>query len=181
MKKSLKILALATLITLPNFTMAKVENNSTTTKQVVNSVKENDAEYKQAVTKLLEQTGMKESFSKIIEQQTDVLVKRLPVLKSVKDDIKSFYSKYLSWDRIKEETIKIYKKYYTLEEIKELQKFYQTPVGKKTIKVLPSIMQESRMIGYNLVKSHGKELDDIISKAMKSQKEAQSTQTQTAK
>ena len=37
----------------------------------------------------------------------------------------------------------IYHKHLTLEEIKELTKFYKSPVGKKMISVLPNIVQES--------------------------------------
>jgi hypothetical protein len=41
----------------------------------------------------------------------------------------------------------VYDKHYTDEEIKGLIRFYQTDLGKKTIQVLPVLMQESMMIG----------------------------------
>lgn len=46
-----------------------------------------------------------------------------------------------------EMTILIYDKYFTHKDIKGLLSFYQTELGKKTIKALPQIMQESMKAG----------------------------------
>jgi len=43
--------------------------------------------------------------------------------------------------------IAIYHKYYSNEEIQALLAFYQTPVGKKSIAILPAITQESMALG----------------------------------
>ena len=40
--------------------------------------------------------------------------------------------------------VKIYRKHFTLEEAKELSKFYSTPVGKKSIRITPLTLQESQ-------------------------------------
>jgi uncharacterized protein len=46
----------------------------------------------------------------------------------------------------------IYDKHYTHQEITELILFYQTPIGKKTIAVLPLISQESMAVGQEMGK-----------------------------
>ncbi len=43
--------------------------------------------------------------------------------------------------------IPVYDKHYTEADIKALIKFYQTDIGKKTIKVMPNLIQESMTIG----------------------------------
>jgi hypothetical protein len=43
--------------------------------------------------------------------------------------------------------VPIYSKYYTHDDILELIKFYQTDLGKKTVKVTPSLMSESIAAG----------------------------------
>lgn len=43
--------------------------------------------------------------------------------------------------------VPIYDKYLSDEEIKGLIQFYQTPLGQKTLKVLPTVMSESREAG----------------------------------
>ncbi len=50
-------------------------------------------------------------------------------------------------DDILNQLIPLYSKYYSNEEIKQIIAFYQTPVGKKTIMVLPQLTQESITIG----------------------------------
>ncbi len=46
-----------------------------------------------------------------------------------------------------DQIVPIYHRYYTHREIKELLAFYQTSIGKKTIAVLPKIMNESMVVG----------------------------------
>jgi len=43
--------------------------------------------------------------------------------------------------------IPIYQKHFTEAEIQAINDFYQTPAGKKLIKEMPDIMQESFVIG----------------------------------
>jgi len=54
--------------------------------------------------------------------------------------------------------IPIYDKYYTEEEIKQLIKFYNSPIGKKSIDKMPAIMQESMEVGQNW----GREVADKV-------------------
>ena len=43
--------------------------------------------------------------------------------------------------------IPIYEKHFTHEELKQLIAFYESPIGKKLIKVQPQIMMESMAAG----------------------------------
>jgi hypothetical protein len=49
--------------------------------------------------------------------------------------------------KMKEQYIPLYDEYYTHEEIKKLNEFYQTPVGQKSIKVLPILTQRRMKLG----------------------------------
>lgn len=60
------------------------------------------------------------------------------------------------WDKLRDKfkvekiidmIIPVYDKYFTQEDIRQLIKFYQTPVGKKIIKVMPSISSETMILG----------------------------------
>jgi uncharacterized protein len=46
-------------------------------------------------------------------------------------------------DELIDLVVPIYDRYYTLEEIGDLTRFYQSPVGQKTIKVLPKLSAEA--------------------------------------
>jgi hypothetical protein len=46
--------------------------------------------------------------------------------------------------------IRVYRKNFTRDEINEILEFYRSPVGKKALKVLPAVMQESMQEGSKL-------------------------------
>ncbi|GIU10238.1 MULTISPECIES: DUF2059 domain-containing protein [unclassified Shewanella] len=75
----------------------------------------------------------------------------LPALKNlIPDAPEAFWTDYLSEfnpEDLVEMTVPIYQKYLTEEEVQALNDFYDTPAGKKLIKVQPLIMQESMMAG----------------------------------
>ena len=59
--------------------------------------------------------------------------------------------------------IPIYDKYYTESDIDELIAFYKTPIGKKSIELMPVIMQESMAVG----QEWGKKIAEKITKKLK--------------
>lgn len=50
-------------------------------------------------------------------------------------------------DKMKNQFIAIYSKYFSNENIKELIAFYKTPLGRKVTNVLPQVMRESVEVG----------------------------------
>lgn len=61
--------------------------------------------------------------------------------------------------------IPIYDKYFTEKEVDELIAFYNTPIGKKMISTLPTIMKESMEVG----KIWGQELGKKVYNRLKDQ------------
>jgi len=57
------------------------------------------------------------------------------------------FRKELNADELVNQIIPIYDKHLTHAEVKELIKFYETPVGKKMITVMPAITAESMQVG----------------------------------
>ena len=43
--------------------------------------------------------------------------------------------------------VPIYAQFFTLEEIEEMLVFYRSPVGKKSVEVMPSLTQQSMQAG----------------------------------
>jgi hypothetical protein len=50
-------------------------------------------------------------------------------------------------DSIVQQTIPIYPKHFTHDEVRGLLAFYSTPLGQKTIQVMPQVVQEGAAIG----------------------------------
>jgi hypothetical protein len=55
----------------------------------------------------------------------------------------------------KDMSVPLYHKYYTGAEVKEMIRFYSTPLGKKTIETMPAIMNEGFQLGQKWGQSLG--------------------------
>ncbi len=69
--------------------------------------------------------------------------------------------------------VPIYDQYFTADEINELLAFYQTPIGKKTISVLPRLTQASMLAG----QKWGQELVPELVKTLQDRFKAEGIET----
>jgi hypothetical protein len=135
---SVAVLFLA-ITTVHGSAIAQIPNN---TRPVVNKAEE--AGKIQNIKKLLEITGTKDLTQQIIAQMLDLMKAEYP---QVPEKFWDSFVAELRPDEMIDEFIPLYSKYYSNEEIKQLIAFYQTPVGKKTIAILPQISRDSSAIG----------------------------------
>lgn len=112
-------------------------------------------EKRKEVEKMLELTGMEKLMTQMKGQMIAAFQKELP------DGTQDF------WDRIKkkmdmheliEKIIPVYDKYYTLEDLKAINAFYESSAGKKILATLPQVMQESMKIGQEWGERIGKQV-----------------------
>lgn len=66
---------------------------------------------------------------------------------TVPDKFWTEFRKEINADELVNLIIPVYDKHLTAAELKELIKFYETPVGKKMIAVMPAITAESMQVG----------------------------------
>ncbi len=52
----------------------------------------------------------------------------------------------IGWEKIKPEMVKLYTDTFTEQELKDLVKFYQSPLGKKVLEKMPAVTQQSAQI-----------------------------------
>lgn len=64
--------------------------------------------------------------------------------------------------KLLDDTVKIYAKYYSDADIKGMIRFYSTPLGKKIVKTIPEIAQQSMAAGEDAFKPLQGELIDLI-------------------
>ncbi|MFN6525955.1 DUF2059 domain-containing protein [Nostoc sp. ChiSLP03a] len=96
------------------------------------------------IKKLLEITGTKNISTQILTQILNNFKSEYP---QVPQKFWDTFAAELKIDDLVNEIIPIYNKYFTNEEIKQIIAFYQTPLGQKTITVIPQITQESTAVG----------------------------------
>ncbi len=103
-----------------------------------------DPEKVNNIKKLLQVTGASNLSKQILVQFIDVFKTQYPNVPQ------KFWNDFITEvhpDEMINELIPIYSKYYTNDDIKQLIAFYQTPIGRKTISILPQIAHDSAAIG----------------------------------
>jgi len=123
---------------------------------------------------LLEIMNMDKTFGKMIEKIMYAQTARFPLelqnnkekMAKVNKVMLDFMNKYLGWDKIKDDMAAIYTNNYTANEIRELQSFYLTPVGQKTLEIMPKLVVESTALTQSKLLPHMKELQDAVKRVM---------------
>ena len=63
--------------------------------------------------------------------------------------------------------VTIYAKHLTHQDIREILAFYETPVGQKTIRIMPQLMQETMQGSEKLMETYGPEINQRIRAVLK--------------
>ncbi|GBC59790.1 hypothetical protein DENIS_0731 [Desulfonema ishimotonii] len=100
------------------------------------------------VPKMLEQqvTHMK-SLQRYELESMDFSEEVLEFSQKYMKKIDQLLSERLAWPNVKDDYIAIYGKYFSKAEIRELLKFQRTPVGQKSIRIMPEIVKEFALAG----------------------------------
>jgi uncharacterized protein len=123
-----------------------------------------------------EQTGTKQKEIKKLliltgaEQITSQVLNRMILsFKELNPEVPSKFwdefAKQANAEQLTDSLVPIYNKYFTQKEIKQLIDFYQSPVGKKFVKVQPEIMKESMEAG----QKWGQALGQRVQKKLKAE------------
>lgn len=115
------------------------------------------AEKKAALKELMEIMGtarMSQMFSNaFVEQMSAALVRARPdidprAFEILREEVMLVMKEELEEKESLQELIyPIYNKYLTLQEARELIRFYRTPLGRKTIEVMPKMTREAMVVG----------------------------------
>ena len=92
------------------------------------------------IRKLIELTGAANISADALQKMIEPLKASYP---QVPEEFWNTFIHEVHSDELIDLVIPIYDKYYTRDEIRELTQFYQSPVGQKTIKVLPKLSAEA--------------------------------------
>jgi uncharacterized protein len=108
---------------------------------------------------LLELTGAATLGAQVMNQMLQTFRQTMP---NVPADFWPELQKELNPNELVERVIPVYDKQLNGGEIKDLIKFYETTTGKKLIKVMPAITQESMEIG----KAWGRDIGEKVMKKL---------------
>jgi hypothetical protein len=64
----------------------------------------------------------------------------------IRKEARKMYVRIFTSPDIRKKFVELYEKHYTADEIVELTEFYRTPLGKKTLAAMPSIMADAMQV-----------------------------------
>lgn len=128
----------------------------------VSTVARAETEAEKQAELLLEATNMESVLSSTISQTLDLYLQQSPELAPYKNVMLEFFAKYMSYDSLKPELIDTYTEVFTADELKEINAFYQTDVGRKAIAKMPELMAKGSRIGARRVQQNMGELQAMI-------------------
>lgn len=97
---------------------------------------------KEAIMSMMEKSGAISTSEKMVDQLFTMFEQQNPKNKDMLNKLKN---KFDVKDLLNE-MIPVYQKYYSAEDIENLNKFYATPTGQKMIKTMPDIAKESMVV-----------------------------------
>ena len=126
------------------------------TMSLADSTSEKEAE------KLLNTMGMEKAMTESMSQMVDVQIQQNPALAPFKPVMMKFFEKHMNWNSLKPEFVLLYSKEFTASELQEINAFYATATGKKTIEKMPTLMGQGAQLGAARVQANIGELQSMI-------------------
>ena len=121
-----------------------------------------DSASEKEAAKLLDSMGMEQLLEKSMDQMLNVQLQQNPGLEPFKEIISTFLDKYMSYKSLKSDLLQMYAEEFSASELKEINAFYATEVGKKTIQKMPVLMAKGGRLGSSRIQEHIDELQSAI-------------------
>jgi hypothetical protein len=99
---------------------------------------------RQEIEKMLRLTGMEQLMA---QMKTQMIAGLKTQMSQVPKEFWTKFESSMDMGVLLEKIIPLYDKYYTTEDLKAVNAFYQSAAGQKVLSTLPKIMQESIAIG----------------------------------
>ena len=121
-----------------------------------------DTESEIEAEKLFATMGMEEALVQSMSRMVDTQLQQNAALAPFKSVMMKFFSKHMSWESLKPEFVRIYSEAFTAKELHEINEFYSTDTGQKSIKLMPTLMAQGSQVGAARVQANIGELQAMI-------------------
>jgi hypothetical protein len=124
-----------------------------------------DKSHRKATEELMTLMKMKSMMKNAVAQMLEVQMQANPAIAPYREVMVRFFDKYIGWDAIKDDYIKLYMKEFTEAEVKDMVRFYKSKTGKKAATKVPELMASGAAIGQQRVQKHMGELMKMLQDA----------------
>src|SRR5262249_14591380 len=118
--------------------------------------------HRAAAERLLLLLDMQKLIDAMLDASLKGQIETNPDLARFSEEMRAFLKKYMSWESLKDDLVRIYMDAYTQRELEDILAFYATPTGKKTIELMPELARKGAEIGQQRVQAHLPELQQAI-------------------
>jgi hypothetical protein len=116
----------------------------------------------EAAYRLLDSIGAAESMRASIDGMLEVQLQQAPAMAPYRKVMREFFEEYMSYDSMKHDFVALYVELFTVEEMEALAAFNETPLGQKSIRLMPQIMARGAEIGIRRVQENQALLSEMI-------------------
>jgi hypothetical protein len=101
-------------------------------------------------------------FKATMDQMMAAQIRSNPAMAQYEGAMRSFFNKYLRWEDVRGDMVRVYAETYTEDELHQLTAFYQTPLGRRLLETMPQVSQRSAELTQQRVMAHMPELMQTI-------------------
>lgn len=116
----------------------------------------------QAAMDLLRVTNVESMIDQQTQAMMGAMVQQNPQLAPFSDVILKWAGTYISWKQLGPQFVSLYEANFTEAELRELLKFYQSPVGQKSLSKVPELTRSAMQVGMAAAQAHAPELIQMI-------------------
>ena len=128
----------------------------------VSSMSLADVASEKEAEKLLDMVGTQAVMEQSMSQMLDIQLQQNPALAPYKGVMMEFLNKNMSYESLKPDLVKMYSEEFTSSELREINAFYSTNVGKKSIEKMPKLMMQGGPLGATRVQENINDLQAMI-------------------
>lgn len=118
--------------------------------------------HERAASELIDVLRLEQMTAASITTMTDAMLGQNPMLAPLRDVFIGFFTEFMRWEELRPAYVRLYRESYTESELRELIAFYRTPIGQKTVELMPRLMQQGAEIGQKQLQPHLPELQRRI-------------------
>ncbi len=112
--------------------------------------------------RLLDSMGMAQVLEQSIDQMLTLQVQQNPAMAPYQQVMSQFLHKHMSYTSLKPLLVDMYSEAFTAQELQDLNAFYQTPTGRKSIALMPQLTAQGAKLGAAKVQQNIAELQQMI-------------------
>jgi uncharacterized protein len=121
-----------------------------------------------AAEQLVASIDMESSYKRTMDSMIQAQIRQNPMIAQFEPTMRAFFDRYLSWQQVRPDMLRVYALTYTEDEMRQLMAFYQTPLGKRLLETMPEVAARSSELTQRRLMEHMPELQQQIMQQMQS-------------